>query len=205
MKTLILVRHGEVANPNHVVYRDLPGFDLSSAGVLEAHAVGRHLSNTPIDVIVSSPLPRAVHTANAIAVRHRLRVLVDSRLTEAGMYPHWTGLRWSEVHDVHGEQLSAYLDDATTLDDAVESIDHIAMRMRRAVAYAFCDAIRVVVMVGHQDPIQALRLDLSGRHLSELRHDPPGHASATTLVSTDTERWVEISIWTPRAFARHAT
>ncbi|VAW06691.1 hypothetical protein MNBD_ACTINO01-1594 [hydrothermal vent metagenome] len=199
MRTLILIRHGEVANPNHVVYADLPGFDLSPLGVLEAHAVGRHLDTVPIDVVVSSPLPRARHTAAAIAAHHGLEVCPDVRLTEARMYPGWTGLRWVEVDEMHHEQLTGYLRNAAALDDVVESIHTIAERMVRAVYDSFGARQRVVAMVGHQDPIQAVRLKLLGRPLSELRRNPPGHASATTLLSTGSDSWVETSLWEPSA------
>jgi broad specificity phosphatase PhoE len=204
MRTLILIRHGEVANPNHVVYADLPGFDLSPAGVLEAHALGRHLARTRVDAVVSSPLPRAVHTANAIARRRALRVRIDDRLLETRMYPGWTGLRWDEVDRIHREQLAGYLGDATALRDVVESIDDVAQRMRMAAGDAFDGENRVVAMVGHQDPIQALRLHLLGRSLSNLRSDPPGHASATTLVSTTSAEWMETSIWVPKVPVNHA-
>ncbi len=197
MHTLILIRHGEVANANHVVYADLPGFDLSPIGVLEAHALARHLDTTTIDVVVSSPLPRALHTAAAIAARQGVPVHVDVRLVETGMYPEWTGLQWAEVQEMHREQLAGYLTDATSLDDVVESIDAIADRMVRTVDDTFRDGTHVVAMVGHQDPIQALRLKLSGRPLSELRHDPPGHGSATTLVRARTALWSETSLWEP--------
>ncbi|RPI21428.1 MAG: histidine phosphatase family protein, partial [Actinobacteria bacterium] len=36
--TLLLMRHGEVENPRHVVYSDLPGFHLSAGGRAQAAA-----------------------------------------------------------------------------------------------------------------------------------------------------------------------
>ncbi len=197
MRTVVLIRHGEVANPNHVVYADLPGFDLSPTGVLEAHAVARHLATAPIDAVVSSPLPRAVHTASVVAARHGLPVLVDGRLRETGMYPGWTGLRWAEVADTHGEQLTRYLEDATCLDDVHEPIETIAARMRDALDDAFDVGATTFAMVGHQDPIQALRLTLCAGSLTDLRREPPPHGSATTIVCNDGIGWKEVSVWVP--------
>jgi len=57
MYVVYLVRHGEVRNPNHVVYADLPGFDLSATGVVQAQDVGSHLSDKGLDIVVSSPIP----------------------------------------------------------------------------------------------------------------------------------------------------
>ncbi len=197
MPTLILVRHGEVANPNDVVYADLPGFDLSGSGVLQAHAVGRYLEGSHIDAVVSSPLARAVHTASAIARRHSLAVTIDNRLTETGMYPSWTGLRWEEVQGRHGDQLDGYLRDATALVDVSESINHVAARMRQVVADSIAADIDRFALVGHQDPIQALRLTLLTLPLASLRTDPPVHGSVTTLVTLDGRRWERVASWRP--------
>ena len=51
MLTIIVVRHGEVSNANHVVYADLPGFDLSPVGVIQAHATGKYLRRHAIDIV----------------------------------------------------------------------------------------------------------------------------------------------------------
>lgn len=197
MPTLILVRHGEVANPNRVVYADLPGFDLSARGVLQAHETARHLIDTRLDQVVSSPLPRAIHTATAIARFHGLEVTVDERLTETGMYPNWAGLRWEDVYRRYGRQVDGYLRDATALDDVAESITQVAHRMRRAVDEKLAAGYHNIVMVGHQDPIQALRLTLLARPLASLRTDPPEHGALTALTTTDGRHWDEASSWRP--------
>ena len=44
---LHLVRHGEVENPDHVVYADLAGFGLSGRGVSQAEAAADYLAPAP--------------------------------------------------------------------------------------------------------------------------------------------------------------
>jgi broad specificity phosphatase PhoE len=199
MPAIILVRHGEVFNPNHVVYGDLPGFDLSTAGVQQVHETGKHLASLDIDVVLSSPLTRAQHTASAIARHHgTVDVRIDSRLTEFGLYPQWTGLTWEEVERHFPEQLAGYLEDATSLPDASESVHALCERMRASVTAAIDDGYTTIVIVAHQDPVQALRLDLVGRPLSELRHDPPEHASATTMTRDDGGAFTEVQTWSPQ-------
>ena len=198
MPTIILVRHGEVFNPNHVVYADLSGFDLSATGVQQAHATAEHLAPIDIDIVLSSPLTRALHTAAAIALHQaRLGVTVDSRLTEARMYPEWTGLTWDEVERLFPRELSDYLTDATCLRDASESVSELFDRMLASVHDAIDDGHRTIAVVAHQDPIQTLRLGLVGRPLSELRLDPPRHASVTTIQQDERGDFVEISTWNP--------
>ncbi|MEN8239000.1 MAG: histidine phosphatase family protein [Actinomycetota bacterium] len=198
MLTIIVVRHGEVFNPNHVVYADLPGFDLSATGVVQAQSLGNHLAAVPVDVVLSSPLARARHTAAAISRHHDgVGVTVDPRLTETRMYPAWTGMTWDDVERRYPHQLQGYLRDATALRDVSESVGDVLERVTASVVDAIGHGHETIVVVGHQDPSQALRLSLLGRPLSALRHDPPGHASATTITRDDGGAFVEVSTWNP--------
>lgn len=196
MQVLHLVRHGEVANPNHVVYADLPGFSLSRRGVLQAHATGKHLSARRIDAVISSPLQRAVQTATAIARHHSQTVRVDERLIESGQYPLWTGERWDDIHTKFPHQLATYLEDATALTDVEESIHEIADRTTDAAADVFAGGASSVVLVSHQDPVNAAFLSLTGRPLSELRRDPPSHASVVS-VTNNGSGWSHAATWEP--------
>ncbi|HET7309928.1 MAG TPA: histidine phosphatase family protein [Mycobacteriales bacterium] len=78
-----LVRHGEVANPTGVLYGRLPGFRLSPAGEHMAVLAAEALAGHDVRVIVSSPLERAVQTAEAIAERFGLPIRTDERLIES--------------------------------------------------------------------------------------------------------------------------
>jgi broad specificity phosphatase PhoE len=202
MRTIHLVRHGEVANPNHVVYADLPGFNLSPTGVRQAHATGIHLSTHRVDAVITSPLARAVQTAVAIARHHRLDPVVSPGLTETGQYPHWTGQRWDELQRLFPGQLERYLVDASALGDASETIEAIAQRIIDVVVSV---AVGDLVVVGHQDPLQAARLELTGRPLGHLLVDPPSHGSVVTLDCEDDGTWHERSYWQPRLTAPDPT
>lgn len=63
--TLLLIRHGETAlNVARVMQpADTP---LNTRGMAQADALARRLSSTEVRAIVSSDLPRALHTARAI-------------------------------------------------------------------------------------------------------------------------------------------
>lgn len=62
-----LVRHGEVDNPQGVYYGRLPGFHLSANGRQQAGAAAATLRSHPIAALFSSPLERALETAQIIA------------------------------------------------------------------------------------------------------------------------------------------
>ena len=65
--TVHLLRHGEVYNPDKVLYGRLPDFHLSELGRQMADRVGDVLARREITVITSSPLERAQETAAPLA------------------------------------------------------------------------------------------------------------------------------------------
>ncbi|KQT89528.1 hypothetical protein ASG49_17495 [Marmoricola sp. Leaf446] len=77
-----LLRHGEVHNPDGVLYGRAPGFGLSEAGREMAHAAADLLAGRDVALLVSSPLERARETAAPVADRLRLGVRLDERLLE---------------------------------------------------------------------------------------------------------------------------
>lgn len=81
--TVHLLRHGEVDNPQHVLYGRLPGFRLSELGERQATAAAEWLTQRDLGYLVSSPLERAQQTAEPLAEATGLEVHVDERLTEA--------------------------------------------------------------------------------------------------------------------------
>jgi broad specificity phosphatase PhoE len=81
--TVHLLRHGEVHNPERVLYGRLPGFRLSDLGERQAQAAADWLAQRDIGYLVSSPLERAQQTAAPLAAATGLEIAVDVRLIEA--------------------------------------------------------------------------------------------------------------------------
>lgn len=82
MKTLYLVRHGTVHNPNNVVYRRLPGYLLGDDGRREAAQTSLFLAAEPLAVLWHSPLERAVETAEILNMHHHAPLVVEERIHE---------------------------------------------------------------------------------------------------------------------------
>ncbi len=78
-----LLRHGEVDNPNKIMYGRLPGFHLSANGRRMAERAAKSLLDRDITYLVSSPLERARETAEPLASALDLPVRLDDRLIEA--------------------------------------------------------------------------------------------------------------------------
>jgi broad specificity phosphatase PhoE len=81
--TVHLLRHGEVHNPDHIMYGRLPDFHLSELGRRMAERVAKALIDRDITYLVSSPLERAQETAAPLAATLGLPVQLDDRLLEA--------------------------------------------------------------------------------------------------------------------------
>lgn len=193
---LHLVRHCEVHNPDHVVYADLPGFSLSAAGRQQALATARHIASLGADIVVSSPLERAVETAAPIAEALGVPLHTDDRLTEWRLGTRWAGVVWERLDEVFPGELDAYLSHPADLPFSPESIVDVAARIRRAIDEAGAGHPgRAAVVVSHQDPVQAARLALTRRSLDRLPIDKPGHGTVITLDPGDP--WVEVARWDP--------
>jgi broad specificity phosphatase PhoE len=186
VKTVVhLVRHGEVHNPDGVLYGRLPGFRLSDRGQKQALVVAEFLQDKDIVHVACSPLERARLTSAPIADSHRIDPVVDERLIEAanvfeGMkvsvgdgalrdIRNWPKLR-NPFKPSWGEP---YLD--------------IAHRMLAAVHRARTAAAgHEAVCVSHQLPIVSVRRFVEGRR---LWHDPRRRqcsvASITSLEFAD--------------------
>ena len=83
MTVVHLLRHGEVDNPDRVLYGRLPGYFLSELGERQAAASAAWLAKRDIAYLVSSPLERAQQTAGALEALTGLPIRTDERLIEA--------------------------------------------------------------------------------------------------------------------------
>ncbi len=193
-----LVRHGEVDNPDRIVYADLPGFGLSERGHAEATAAATHLSELGVDHIYSSPLQRAQETAATIARATGAAVSSHDELVEWRLGQRWAGVAWEELSSVFPGELEAYLATPEKLDFSPEPLEDLARRVASAVEefVASHDLGSSLVVVSHQDPIQAGRLALVGRPLTELQRHKPGHCDVITLEAG--RPWRELAHWQPQ-------
>ena len=80
---LILVRHGETYwNEARRIQGGDSDIELNDNGLEQVRKLAAFLGNEPITAIVSSPLQRAIATAEVIASHHQLPVEVDQGLRE---------------------------------------------------------------------------------------------------------------------------
>ena len=166
--TVHVLRHGEVENPNKILYGRQPGWYLSSRGQEMAATLGQWSKSIDLGALHVSPLQRAQETAAPIAAAHNMAITTDERLIEAanifegksfelgsGVLKHPSSWRhlynpwkpsWGEPYI---EQLNRMLAAVFAAKDAANGKD------------AIC--------VSHQLPIWILRSAIENRR---LLHDP---------------------------------
>ena len=189
--TVHLLRHGEVFNPDGILYGRLPGFRLSDDGKQMALDAALALKGRDVTEVVASPLVRAQETAEPIAEVFGVGISTDDRLIESSNHfegtkfgvgdgalknpSNWPYL-WNPFAPSWGEP---YLAVARRMLHSVEDV-----RDRNLGHEAVC--------VSHQLPIWTLRRYVEGRR---LWHRPDrrqcGLASLTSLVYDD-ERLLQV-------------
>jgi len=102
MLEIVLVRHGETAWNTGEVFRGRADVGLNDTGRRQAELVAKCLSEDKIDFIYSSPLRRAVETAEAIARYHGLEISTVSNLIDFD-FGEWQGRSLKEVRAEYGE------------------------------------------------------------------------------------------------------
>lgn len=82
--TVHVARHGEVENPQKILYGRQPGWRLSTRGQQMAEVLGEWSKSIDLGALHVSPLQRAQETAAPIAKAHGIEITTDERLIEAG-------------------------------------------------------------------------------------------------------------------------
>ena len=164
-----LLRHGEVHNPEGILYGRRPGYHLSELGRAMAERVAETVRERDIVHLVSSPLERAQETAEPLARLTGLTVGTDPRLIES-----------SNVFEgkAFGGGASTLLRHPETWIHLInplrpswgEAYAAVAARMQAAVLDARAVAHgHEAVLVSHQLPIWITRLSAERK---AFVHDP---------------------------------
>lgn len=94
--TVFLIRHGITdAVGTHLVSRT-PGIHLTAEGRAQAERVRDRLSSRPLHAIYSSPIERALETAEPLAAASQLPVTILDGLIEVD-FGEWTGMSFDDL------------------------------------------------------------------------------------------------------------
>lgn len=200
--TIHLIRHGEVHNPDKVLYGRLPDFHLSELGRRMAEGVARYFVEaaeagrpwgTGLAAVYASPLDRAQETAAPLARAFELPVRIEPDIIEAENHfeglskikselrkpRHWPYLvnpfrpSWGEAYRAQVVRMRAAMERARVAAEGAGGQGSPAGAAGPGGAH--------VVMVSHQLPIWVTRLAAEGR---PLPHDPRKRECTLTSITS---------------------
>ncbi len=193
--SLYLLRHGETPLSVERRFSGLGDPELTPNGVAQAEAAAVKLAGKPYDiqVIVSSPLRRARATAEIIAARVGLEVLVEEGLRETD-FGDWEGHTFTEIQRRWPDELAAWLADPSAAPPGGESFGEAARRVqatgdmlieryegKAVLAVSHVTPIKMLLRFALLAPLGALyrmHLDLSALSLIEYYADGPAVVKA---------------------------
>jgi len=163
---LILVRHAKNDWVGDRLAGWTPGVHLNEEGRQQAEALGARVAHLPITAVYSSPLERAVETAQAIAAHHNLEVQIIEDIGETH-YGEWTGASLKELSKTELWPVVQVYPSGARFPGGE------SLRETQTRAVAALDALRdahpketdVIVAVSHADVIKAATAYYIGLHL----------------------------------------
>jgi alpha-ribazole phosphatase len=169
MEKLFLVRHGETVWNEERRYIGLTDLSLSEKGREQADRLAQWLANKPIEVIFSSPLKRSRETAEIIASKFNLEVVILSELREID-FGEWEGLTYAEIKGRFGDLIDRWLKDASLVDiPAGENWSDVMERVSSFLSKVATTTQDVGVAVTHGGLIKALVVKVLGMKATEFR------------------------------------
>ena len=169
-----LLRHGQTTwNLEHRIQGRLDS-PLTPAGIETTRQWGRFLNSSGQDWnrIVTSPAPRARHTADIINQQLALEIEVVDDLREQD-WGSWEGMTWAEITENSGDYLQQLLDSGWSFRPP-EGESRAEVRDRARSVIASC-AVKFsgeqILVITHQGVIKSLIYALENRHF--LPEEPP--------------------------------
>ncbi len=182
MTEIILARHGETKWNVEEVFRGRIDIELNQTGVKQAELLAEYLSERKIDAIYSSPLRRALKTAEAIAGYHKLDVKIAPGLIDFDCGK-WQGRSLQEVRDKYKELYAEWVSHPDRVRiPAGESLTDVRKRAMGVVGDVIVKYERAVVLVAHRVVNKVLicaMLGLDNSHFWKIRQDTCGITTFT--------------------------
>jgi len=129
---------------------------LTDTGVRQAVAAAKRLAPAGIAAIVTSPLQRAVRTAEEVAAATGVPVLADDGFRETD-FGAWEGLTFAEVRERWPSEVTRWLADPDVAPPGGESFAAVSERVTAALHRVLAGREgQTVLIVSHVTPIKML-------------------------------------------------
>ncbi len=177
MTEIILARHGETEWNVAEIFRGQIDIDLNETGVKQAELLSGYLSTSAIAAVYSSPLKRALKTAEIIAQPHKIKVDVEPDLIDFN-FGKWQGLSHQEVKEKYRDLYATWIThpEQVRMPDG-EALEDVSKRVIRVRNKVIENHRGTVVIVGHRVVNKVMictLLGLDNSHFWKIRQDTCG-------------------------------
>lgn len=180
MPILLLVRHGETDWNRTGQIMGAQPVPLNQTGEAQARRLAQQLASRPIRALYSSPVARAVQTAEILASALQVPVTIDRGLTEIGVGA-WEGRYWKDLAEDLMRQ-NYYARPQEARPPGGETLQEVQARAVATVErVAACDATGALLFVSHADVVRAIVAHYLRLTLQTVRQMRIDHASVTAL------------------------
>jgi len=155
---IIFLRHGQAENnTKKILAGRSPGVNLTETGIKQAEQAGLMLKSMNISKIYSSPIDRALQTAEIVSKQCDQEVILDDRLIELDMGK-FTKMPYDEIFSKHGNVfLKFYQGSEEVSENDVETFAQVQKRVFEMVDFVLSQHKNEnIVLVTHMDPIKAM-------------------------------------------------
>ena len=155
---IIFLRHGQAENnTKKILAGRSPGVNLTQVGIQQAEQSGKMLESLNISAIYSSPIDRALQTAEIVGKHCDLDITNDDRLIELDMGK-FTKMPYDQIFAKHGNVfLKFYEGSEEVSENGVETFAKVQKRVFDMVDFVINKHKNEnVVLVTHMDPIKAM-------------------------------------------------
>jgi len=162
MAKLILARHGETMWNVGKVFRGRADVNLNEVGIKQAELLGKHLCNWDLEAIYSSPVKRALDTANIVARCVEVAVCIAEGLTDFD-FGEWQSLSEQEVKRLYPDILNEWQSSPHKVRmPGGENLDDVTKRTAEVVDEVLSRHHGNVLLVSHRVVLKVLICSLLG-------------------------------------------
>jgi len=174
--SIYLVRHGQTAWNREEIFRGRTDVPLDETGLKQAELAGEYLKEVEIDAIYSSPLSRALETAEKIARFHNLKVQPLEGIVDMS-FGNWEGHAHQEIKKNDSETYRRWREEPHLVRlPGGESLDDVRVRSMAALnEVSKKHSGKALVLVSHRVVNKVLIcgiLGLDNSHFWQIRQDP---------------------------------
>ena len=179
-----LIRHGQTNWNKNALYQGTKDIPMNHKGIEESRILADRLKHFRIDTLYSSPLKRAVDTAQSINAHHKLDIVVRDNLREIEL-GEWEGLNREQVKAAYPKALGTFTKDTVdTRPPGGESFKDLSLRVQetlRDIVLSHGEDDEIVI-VTHGGVIKNIIADILRMSLPDRRLLMIDNASLSTLI-----------------------